>query len=88
MFPSEDALLPEQLDLQRTRRVIVIDSKWAKARELNQHPALQGMPRVRTGSWLAAAASARQLRARLCACVHACSRSCLLCALSAAPLRR
>lgn len=51
MFPSDDALLPEQLDLQQTQRLIIIDSKWAKARELNQHPALQGMPRVRRGSW-------------------------------------
>lgn len=28
MFPSEDALLPDQLDLQHLERVVIIDSKW------------------------------------------------------------
>ncbi|WIA08679.1 hypothetical protein OEZ85_008106 [Tetradesmus obliquus] len=47
MFPSDDALLPDQLNLQQLQRVVILDSKWAKAKELNEHPALQGMARVK-----------------------------------------
>ncbi|KAF6259503.1 hypothetical protein COO60DRAFT_1002407 [Scenedesmus sp. NREL 46B-D3] len=47
MFPCDDALLPDQLDLQQLQRVVILDSKWAKAKELNEHPALRGMQRVR-----------------------------------------
>jgi len=28
MFPSEDALLPDQLPLEQLKHVILIDSKW------------------------------------------------------------
>lgn len=47
MFPSDDALLPDQLSVEELGHVIIIDSKWRKARELNDHPSLQGMKRVK-----------------------------------------
>jgi hypothetical protein len=28
MFPCDDALLPDQLDLQQLQRVVILDSKW------------------------------------------------------------
>lgn len=31
MFPSDDALLPNQLDVKQVERVIIIDSKWCGA---------------------------------------------------------
>jgi len=30
MFPSEDALLPDQLPLEQLKHVILIDSKWRR----------------------------------------------------------
>eukprot|EP00775_Hariotina_reticulata_P004074 gene4074-4321_t len=47
MFPSDDAVLPDQLDLQQVSHLLIIDAAWRKAKELNQHPALAGMQRVK-----------------------------------------
>ncbi|KAF8072689.1 dtwd1 [Scenedesmus sp. PABB004] len=72
LFPSDDALLPEQLDVAQLDRVVIIDSKWRKAKEINCHPALARMPRVRWGR--AAAAGGRGAAAARAA--GSCRRAC------------
>eukprot|EP00879_Flechtneria_rotunda_P021202 GHRR01022335.1.p2 GENE.GHRR01022335.1~~GHRR01022335.1.p2 ORF type:complete len:136 (+),score=51.15 GHRR01022335.1:250-657(+) len=47
MFPSDGALLPDQLDLQQLHHVVILDSKWRKARELNQDKAFEGIKRMK-----------------------------------------
>ncbi|KAJ9534067.1 hypothetical protein QJQ45_002068 [Haematococcus lacustris] len=47
LFPSDDALEVQALQPRSLQRVFIIDSKWKKAKELNQHPALRGVRRVR-----------------------------------------
>ncbi|GFH08100.1 DTW domain-containing protein [Haematococcus lacustris] len=46
LFPSDDALEVQALQPRTLQRVFIIDSK-KKAKELNQHPALRGVRRVR-----------------------------------------
>jgi hypothetical protein len=46
LFPSDDALLPSEVDPLGVKRVFIIDSRWAKAKEINVHPGLAGMRRV------------------------------------------
>ncbi|KAJ9534508.1 hypothetical protein QJQ45_022141 [Haematococcus lacustris] len=47
LFPSDDAVEVQALQPLSLDRVFIIDSKWKKAKELNQHPALRGVRRVR-----------------------------------------
>lgn len=47
LFPSDDAVTPDQLELQQMQHVVAIDAKWKKATDLNERPAFAGMTRVK-----------------------------------------
>ncbi|KAG1677454.1 hypothetical protein FOA52_001910 [Chlamydomonas sp. UWO 241] len=47
LFPSDDALEACDVEPDSIDRAFIIDSKWAKARTLTQHPALAGVRRVK-----------------------------------------
>lgn len=47
LFPCDEAIPAEEVDTTDLDRVFIIDSKWKKAGELVQHPALQGVKRVK-----------------------------------------
>eukprot|EP00771_Trimastix_marina_P001743 gnl/Trimastix_PCT/2837.p1 GENE.gnl/Trimastix_PCT/2837~~gnl/Trimastix_PCT/2837.p1 ORF type:complete len:259 (+),score=14.76 gnl/Trimastix_PCT/2837:59-835(+) len=46
LFPSEDACTLDQLDLSRIRRLVVVDSTWAKTFAVCHHPHLLPLPKV------------------------------------------
>lgn len=47
LFPAPDARTPDELGAAGLKRVVVIDTAWQKAKELNGHMALAGLPRVK-----------------------------------------